>query len=52
MQPQTTHTEAVSSGATPFVEEVSEPFQRTTKADVFCCDWRFKACVGKLLLNG
>ena len=35
---QTTHTEAVSYGATPFVEEVSKTFQQTIQADVYGCD--------------
>ena len=30
------------SGYTLFVGKASKTFQQTTKADGFCCDWRFK----------
>ena len=30
------------SGSILFAIEDSKTFQQTTKADDFCCDWRFK----------
>ena len=29
-------------GSTLFVGKASKTFQQKTKADDFCCDWRFK----------
>ena len=39
---QTAPIGAVWSGSTLFSIEASYTFQQTTKADEFCCDWRFK----------
>ena len=39
---QTAPIGAVRSGSTLFVGQASKTFQQTTKADDFCCDWRFK----------
>ena len=39
---QTAPIGAVCSGSTLFVGKASKTFQQITKADDFCCDWRFK----------
>ena len=36
------------SESTLFVGKASKTFQQTTKADEFCCDWRFK---GKMFFS-
>ena len=40
-------TNSVDPGSTLFVGKASKTFQQTTKADIFCCDWRFKAKLSK-----
>ena len=37
---QTAPIGAVWSGSTLFVAKASKTFQKTTKTDDFCCDWR------------
>ena len=42
---QTAPMGAVRSESTLFVGKASKTFQQTTKADKFCCDWRFNVKV-------
>ena len=35
--------DSYQTAPTLFVKEVNKTFQQTTKADDFCCDWRFNS---------